>query len=98
MLSYFEHLLEQDYAQSSFFDFMFKRGANPVFHSSLLRIAILPILAPDGHRRARALFGEKKSGFGRTITATNHERVFANVGIGFNKEMVNLPQLLTRNI
>src|ERR1043166_6192798 len=69
-----------------------------MFHRARFRIAILPIFAPDRHRRPRPSFREKEGGFGSAISAANYQRLFAHVRIGIDEAMMDLRQVFTGTV
>jgi hypothetical protein len=59
---------------------------------------ILPILAPDGHRRARSLFRKKQGRFGRAVAAAYDQCFPANIWIRLDKAMMNFWQVFAGNV
>src|SRR6185369_8408541 len=69
-----------------------------MFHRAGFRIAILPILAPDGHRRARALSRKKQCRFCGAVATTDDQCFPAHIWIRLDKTMMYLWQVFAGNV
>ena len=64
-----------------------------MLHRAGFRIAVLPIFAPNRHRRARAFFGKEQRCFGGAVAATDNEHFLSDIRIRINESMMDLRQV-----
>jgi hypothetical protein len=69
-----------------------------MLHRPRLRIAVLPIFAPDGHGRARTFFGQKQSSFSGAVAAANDERLFAHISIRIDEAMMDFGKIFAGDV